>query len=42
MITFYVPDVKGVKEWINEDVAAASDEQLKKLEEKIASKNKDL
>ena len=40
MLMHYVPEVKGVMEWVNADVLAASNEQLAKLETKIAEKNK--
>lgn len=35
MIMFYVPDVKGVEEWIDEEFAKVSKEQFEATEERL-------
>ena len=36
MIKFYVPEVEAVEEWIDKELQEVSNQELKKLEEKLA------
>lgn len=36
MLTHYVEEVKGVEEWVDEELESVSQEQLEKLEQKLA------
>eukprot|EP00455_Lapot_gusevi_P027728 TRINITY_DN2943_c0_g2_i1.p1 TRINITY_DN2943_c0_g2~~TRINITY_DN2943_c0_g2_i1.p1 ORF type:complete len:259 (+),score=55.19 TRINITY_DN2943_c0_g2_i1:45-821(+) len=39
MLMHYVPEVQGVKEWVDKDVEDASNQQLQKLEQKLQTGN---